>query len=59
MSDKSGIIKGAVKFKFQVRQGFLFKHDFQLVVAELFVTSELLQMCVFLAVVERAEKLDF
>lgn len=30
---KSGIIKGAVNFKFQVCQGFLFKRDFQLAVA--------------------------
>ena len=60
MSDKSKIMKGAVNFKFQVRQGFLFKHDFQLVVADtlLCVNSVLLKMCAFLVVVEMTEKLD-
>lgn len=60
MSDKSGIIKGAVNFKFQVCQGFLSKHDFQLIVTDtlLCVNSVLLQMCAFLAVVEMTEKLE-
>lgn len=60
MYNKSGVIKGAVNFKFQVRQSFLFKHAFQLAVADrrLCVNSMLLQMCAFSAVVEMTEKLD-
>lgn len=60
MSDKSGIIKGAVNFKFQVCQGFLSNCDFQLIDADtlLCVNSVLLQMCAFLAVVKMTEKLE-
>lgn len=56
MSDKRGIIKGVVSFKFQVRWGFLFNMTLSLLLQS-FVLTQCCFRCAFLAMVERAEKL--